>query len=68
MSLWSEQDLYCSICGRDFKAEMPRLLGHIPVCGRICFDEYKWREVLSIMGHTYAPDPKRADNIRGGDV
>ena len=62
MSLFSKPELYCCIC---------RTGPHTPVvttgmwkagvCSMRCYYEKDWREVLSIQGKAYYPDPRQYD-------
>lgn len=64
MTLYSEQDLICCICGVKYKATVNRTWHGFDqaTCGSKCFYEKQWRETLSIMGKEYYPDPRKYDS------
>lgn len=58
--MFSQQSLYCSICGTAFKASVGAAWQAFDkaVCGQRCFHEKEWRRTLSIMGNEYREDPR----------
>jgi hypothetical protein len=58
ISLFSEQELICCICGTKYMASVNRIWHGFDqaVCGARCYYEKDWRRTLSIMGKPYQPD------------
>ena len=63
MPLFSEQDLFCSICGHRYKASVNATWRGFDqaVCGARCYYEKDWRRTLSTMGKDYYPDQREYD-------
>ena len=60
MSLFSEQLVYCQICGQLFETDFQSYKGN--VCSKRCYKELEWRRILSIMGKKYEKDPECEEN------
>ncbi len=69
MSLYSNQKVFCNICGKEIEGKLcgsSSILGkNCKVCSVECLEEYKWRDVLSLLGKEYRPRASKPDN--GGD-
>jgi hypothetical protein len=61
MSLYSEQQIFCNACGKEMHRILPGMGKTYKVCTVECLREMQWREVLSIMGKPYRPDPRKFD-------
>lgn len=62
MSPYSEQEQFCRACGTKFHAQLVSGYASRGCCSKDCFEEYNWRETLSIMGKDYYPQPKPPPN------
>lgn len=55
--MFSYMKVYCPIC----RNEMDGMKGYgrnASCCGKICYEEWEWREVLAILGKEYYPKEK----------
>lgn len=57
MAGFSKQELFCSICGTKYLADVSAVWQgfKFAVCGEVCFNEKKYRETLSILNLPYKP-------------
>jgi hypothetical protein len=59
MSFYSSQKVFCNACGKEIEGELcgsSSVLGkNCKVCSVECLEEYKWREILSLLGKKYRP-------------
>lgn len=58
MSLFSMQELHCTICGVKFETDFNGRGGYgrdVACCSKKCYDERKWRRALANMGKPYRP-------------
>jgi len=60
MSLFANQPMICCICGKEFNFGFN--YHGVPTCSNHCWDEYKWRRVLFIMGEEYYSQIKEKSN------
>ena len=60
--MFSYMKTYCSICRGDMDG-MKRYGKEAHCCSKECFDEWKWRETLAIMGRQYKPKPKEEEPL-----
>jgi len=59
---WGVQEVHCQICGRlQVVAIANGSYDKARTCGKRCWEEWKWRETLSIMGSAYKPDTRKHD-------
>ena len=53
MSVFSQQEIRCQICGASFNTDFQSYQGR--VCNPECWKELEWRKALSVMGKDYRP-------------
>lgn len=54
----TSQLVHCMVCGKEHKTIFLMFQGQ--VCSWKCWDELKWREILSNLGKDYYPMPEGA--------
>lgn len=56
--MFSRNDVRCCICqeGMDYQQRYGR---ESCCCSQACWNEFEWRQTLSILGKEYYPDPKK---------
>lgn len=55
--LYSEQSVYCPVCGKAHKNIIAGKNTFTLCCSTDCWRELEWRTTLSIMGRDYYPRP-----------
>lgn len=64
---YSKQKWFCQMCGVEQFSALAVALWGGRVCSKKCWHEFKWREVLCIMGKEYTPDTREYD-VNGDPV
>jgi hypothetical protein len=57
MSLYSVQEMYCTVCGRKYPWTCNYSWPTSRACSRECHEEWCWKEILSNFGKQYYPKP-----------
>ena len=57
MPLFSKQIFYCRACGKEMLVSVQAPYKY-QVCDEVCWEEFDWRETLSILGKEYYPRNK----------
>ena len=59
MPLFSLQDGFCNVCGKEMKWDCNSFWKG-RVCSSKCHDEHEWRRALSILGKPYKPQSNQS--------
>lgn len=72
MGFYSNQKVFCNICGKEIEGELcgtSSILGKdCKVCSVECLDEFQWRSVLSLLGREYRPKIRLVGRSYGGRI
>lgn len=55
--MFSKQKVFCNACGKEFETTFGFYGGN--VCSSNCYDEIKWKKILSLLDKEYRPDPQK---------
>jgi len=57
MAIFSQQPIFCCICGKEHTTDFNSYGGI--VCSAECYTELGWRKALAILGEEYTPDTRK---------